>query len=148
VKRRRKLSRKAKARKSGPISLLDIRLPAKRSKPTPEQEVELVETVKCFIEAVLRQEEQQLWVPRITEPDFPRVPAIELAENPLSAMAWLSEKVAQRKKAGDIPTSMTVLARQLAPQMVVDAQTGKCLKAIPWRSIRARLYEKKLSRLR
>jgi hypothetical protein len=80
-----------------------------------------------------------LEVPRI--PPARERPAIESAASPLS---WLFAEVARRKDAGDIPSSATLFAKQLAQQMAADVQAGKCRRAISAGSIRARLYEKKL----
>jgi hypothetical protein len=145
VKKRRKPSRrKAKA---GPISLLDIKPPAKRPKSTPEQEAELAEMVRDIYQTMA--EGAGLAGPR--KPKIVRVwsgpEATEPAANPLSAADWLFDKVAQRKEAGDIPKSMTVFAKQIELEMAADMQARKCLEALAWESIRRRLYGKKLREL-
>jgi hypothetical protein len=87
----------------------------------------------------------------ITELKFlvPRALTIEPATKSdlLDVKDWLFAEVARRQEAGDIPTgsgAVTMFAEQLAQQMVVDVQTGKCRRAISAASIRARLYENKL----
>jgi hypothetical protein len=89
---------------------------------------------------------RELPVETITELRFPipRAPAVEPAANLLSVKDWLFDEVARRKKAGDIPTTATLFAEQLANQMAVDVQAGKCRRLIPADSIRVRLYDSKL----
>jgi hypothetical protein len=160
--------RKAKAQKSGPKSLLDIpkrrlRKLAKAAErklikaarpPTPEQLAQRVELLRAIMEG-----QEVVRVPRFllgpTERNAQTAPAEPTpqkrhrpkSEPALSAADWLSAQVAQRKAAGDIPTSMTVFAKQLALQMDADMRAGKCLEALAWPFIRRRLYGKKLRKL-
>jgi hypothetical protein len=89
--------------------------------------------------------DQELPAETITELKFPvpRTPTGEPAakSDPLSVKDWLFAEVARRKEAGSIPATATLIAKQLADQMVVDVQAGKCRKAISANSIRARLYD-------
>jgi hypothetical protein len=103
--------------KAGPKSYLLT------GQPTPEQAAELA---GAFRKAMLRMGRQ-------TRP-----------------LEWLSVEIVQLKEAGKIPTgsgARTKLAKLLEQRMVVAVQAGKCSKAISWESIRARLYEPKLSAL-
>jgi hypothetical protein len=90
--------------------------------------------------------DRELPAETITELRFPipRAPAIEPAANPLSVKDWLFDEVARRKEAGDIPTIATLFAEQLAKQMSVDVQAGKCRRLISADSIRVRLYDSEL----
>jgi hypothetical protein len=163
-RKRRKLSPKAKA---GPKSLLAVRRLATRAKrkATPEEQAELAETQAKLAETWRRitpgpawegdpeweQDSAGVWVRaprRVPSPvPFWERNALLAPANPLSASDWLCAKVAQWKEAGDIPTSMTVIAKRLAPQMDAAVQAGKCLEAVAWPDIRRRLYGKKLRSL-
>jgi hypothetical protein len=98
------------------------------------------------------QAEPPPWQPQADDPLrwFPQAdprrayPAAWRAPDPHSPLKWLFDEVDRRKKTGDIPTGRgapTAFAKQLEQQMVVDVRAGKCLRAISWRSIRARLYD-------
>jgi hypothetical protein len=166
VKKPRKPSAKA-GRKSAPKSLLDIpkrrlRKLAKAAErklvkaarpPTPEQLAQRVELLYALMEG-----QEVVRVPRLSERNAPQKrhrpksePAIEPAANPLlRPLEWLSVEIVQLKEAGKIPTgagAKTKLAKLLEQRMVVAVQARKCSEAIPWSSIRARLYEEKLSAL-
>ena len=123
--RRRKPSRKAKAGRVYP-NLLAIPKWQPRP-PTPEESAELARFP---------------FPPSYFPPGW-RWRARPTA-NPASVKDWLFAAVARRKEAGDIPTGRggpTLLAKQLAQQMVVDVQAGKCRRAISAKSIRPRLYD-------
>ena len=86
MKKGRKPSRKAE-RKSGPVSLLDIKLPAKRPKSTPEQEAELAEVVRDFyltmVEMAGLGEPREPEIMRVWSPELPAPRATAI--DPLSA---------------------------------------------------------------
>jgi hypothetical protein len=142
VKKPRKPSRKAEA---GPKSHLLI-----TGKATREEAVEFAEA--CY-EATLRVDPSR--VPgRVNAAGAGLVGTqwkqIVEAANPLRPLEWLSVEIVQLKEADKIPTgsgAKTKLATLLEQRMVVAVQARKCSKAISWDSIRARLYEPKLSAL-
>ena len=141
MKKSRKPSRKAKAGpKSHPLA----------GRATPEQAVELAEAVR---EATLRVEPSRVPV-RVNAAGAGLVGTqwkqIVEAANPLRPLEWLSVEIVQLKEADKIPTgsgAKTKLAKLLEQRMVAAVKAGKCSKAISWGSIRARLYEEKLSAL-
>jgi hypothetical protein len=154
VKRRKASRRKAKAgRKSWPVSLLDLKPPAKRPKSTPEQEAELAELVRDIYQTMAEgaglagpREQKELRLPKTPELASAAT-TIEPEANLPSPAEWLVAEVKRRKEAGDIPTeagAVTKFATELKKQMDADVKARKCRRAILCSSIRVRLYEMKL----